>query len=232
MADSLLLDGVDNEIKFSLGGAGVVGAMTVAIVAKRGTNAEYTGLIGTFAGDEFGGRWWLATYTDAQLVFWTQPSGDSPAGSFEVADGWCILVASRDSGGTVRFSIYEYGTDTWTHTDAGGAQTNPAATADLLIVGNTSDAFFHGNVLIAGIWDMNLSDGAIEALDANTLDAWISAAPDELIRFDSMSALAAIVGTCSETSRVGTTLDTGDVPAGWTDDLGGETAPFASVTVR
>jgi hypothetical protein len=78
-----------------------------------------------------------------------------------------------------------------------------------------------------------LSDGTIETLITGYQE-WIDAAPVEAWRCDTMSAIQSFgtTGTSDESSRVGTTLDTGDVPSGWDDTLGGGGATPALRTVQ
>jgi len=76
-----------------------------------------------------------------------------------------------------------------------------------------------GNILIAAVWDSDLGDG-IASLSLETgLSAWVAAAPDEGWRFDKTSTITPFVGTSTQGASTGATLDSGDAPAGWSDDL-------------
>jgi hypothetical protein len=123
--------------------------------------------------------------------------------------------------GTVapRLHLYNYGTQTWTHANSASTAADGAGPASNIRIGHfNSSSYWQGNILIAGVWDTVLTDTQIEALITGH-QAWIDAAPKEAFRLDKLSGIVSMApsGTSTEVSRVGTTVDIGDAPAGWVE---------------
>ena len=220
MPDSLVFDGVDDFIRFSPGSADGTGAYTVVVIAKIVDSATFTNFFGFNNIDALFGK----MNTDpAEMV--VHPGNDPVLSSFTIdsADNWCVFGFSKADGvGQLgRFHRYIYDTTTWTHS-AGVQLAGPLpelAACTRIVLGARGDVagnFFNGNMLIAGWWDSELSDGDIENL-ADNQQAWVDAAPEEAWRLDTTSTITPFVGTSTEAARTGTTLDPGDAPSGWSD---------------
>ena len=226
MPNSLLLDGVDDYIRFTAGGADGLGSFTVVVAAKLvADEAAYKNFVGLNASDSLFGTNNLSPHNLA--AFYAAGGGAVSTFTAPASDGWCIYAYGRDNDSTGRFHKYVFDTDTWTH-EANGSFLNEGAITDIWI-GRTGDnqSYMDANFLIAGWWNSNLSDGAIEALESTTA-SWVAAAPAELYRFDTLGAITSLTGTSTEAARVGTSLDPGDAPNGWVDITGSVRSPSYS----
>ena len=219
MADSLLFDGSD-VITMSPGNWAGTGAVTAAAVVKLTTAATaYEAAIGFQSNydDGFFANWG-AVEDDAVAWF---DSANPSLSAFTLGDqeNWCLIAFCKPSGSdSGRFHKYVWDTTTWSHSDGDTATTSFAPGTSIYIgaAGLGGDYFLTGNILIAGVWDSELSDGAIEALIGGKT-AWNGA--DEAWRFDTLSTITSFATghASAETARTGTTVDTGDAPAGWSD---------------
>ena len=215
MADSLLFDGTDDAIDCDIGGTPTWGpGWCAAIFKATGSGDERIvsmnpatgagGLYRSSAGD-------ISTYV-----------GGACTGPAVANDIWYLVVCTKASGSaTPRFHVYNYNTTSWSHADgSGGLFENAAPGAEVHIGHEGLASYWTGNILIVGFGNSNPNDAAVEALDLETgLAAWEASDVVEAWRLDSMSAIQSFgtSGTADENARVGTSLDTGDVPAGWTD---------------
>lgn len=219
MPDSLLFDGLDDKIIFDDGNASHAGASTFICIAKLGDDAGFENMLG------------LNTPTTDCLVGTDNASprhlsvfpgsGAAMTSTFTVpsSDGWCVYGYSRPDDAAGKLHKYVYNTTTWTHESNATSTNDIADITDIVLgcAGNISQ-FFNGNMLIAGWWNSEVSDATIETLTSG-LSAWVSATPTEAWRLNTLSAISSFAagGTANETSRTGTTLDSGDAPTGWTD---------------
>jgi len=218
MPDSLLFNGTTNYIRFGPGTIVGTGPLTVVFIVKISTDAaDFKNFLGWNATDGFfqmgnANPRPLGTYTGANL--------ESSAFTVSATEGWIVVGFSVDDTGANigRFHKFVYG-GAWTHSAGDTNNINDLAACTAIYIGaHTAGTanFFPGNILIAGWWDSQLTDVAIEALAANQA-AWVAAAPTAAWRFDTLSPISSFVGSSNEVSRVGTTLDAGDAPAGWVD---------------
>ncbi len=215
MPDSLLFDGAGDFRDFSAGNVAGNGALTCAFILKKGLDSAWQNPGGWNALDA---HFFLSDIDRVTISDGT--NFQSSTTTLVVADGWAIVAATKAAGTvTPRLHIYKYGTDTWVHQNGAGTITNLAALSTYTI-GQSGQAFqdFNGNVLLDAVWDAELSDGALEALELS-LAAWVAAGPDELRRYDTAGTITPLVGTSTQTAGAGGTLDTGDAPAGWSDSL-------------
>jgi hypothetical protein len=234
MADSLFFDGIDDVIIAPIGGgAFAFGPGTIcAIVKLNFDSGAHTSPL--TAGTSDGARYGL--YRDPSELMDLVLDGTEATSTtgITVAQGWQLLAWTKATGSVAPQSYrYVYDTTTWTRVASGTSQANSSTPAtQFQIGGGNSASFWDGNILIAGVWNTVLSQATIDTLIIGYQD-WIDAAPVEAWRLDSMSALQSFgtTGTADESSRTGTTLDTGDVPAGWDDTLGGLTPPYVSISV-
>ena len=236
--DSLLCDGVDDYVALDGGDLNTnIDAYSMLVVMKRGSDSTFDGVCyggASGAGAKVG--FGIEPSSDNILCDTADVGQCATAGAGSksntitslVANGWCVLGYTKPAGATAipRMHKYNYGTTTWSHEAGSELMNNVAANLDTFYagawmdsIGNPSD-FFIGNLGLAAFWLSNLgSDGAVESTVSNLLsmNSWIAAGPDELIRFNTMSAISATVGNMQEFTRNGTTLDVGDMPAGWTE---------------
>jgi hypothetical protein len=222
MPDSLLFDGTDDEIIFSLGGAGfVMGPGTMAAIVKVvGDPLDYVSIFQV--GSSTAARNALYRDSTERLTgLYSTAESDVAAITLQEANNWQLIAVTKASGTVAaRGHRYVYDSTTWTHSDSASAVADSSTPTTSLTIGDRPGAAnnWSGNILIAGVWNTVLSDSAIEALITGT-QAWVDAAPLEAWRLDTMSAISSFgtSGTADETSRSGTTLDTGNAPAGWSD---------------
>lgn len=217
MPDSLLFDGNDDKIVFSLGNFAATGAYSIGIILKRTSDAAY---------HEF---WYVDAATDLELFYDNNgrpdlylttdhyfQSGADPI--LAAADGWALQVVTKAAGTvTPKSYLYKYTAAGWTRSTATVTLANISTPVSLVVGDNSSGSITApGNILLVGVWDSELSQANIDTLITGT-QAWVDLAPDELFRFDTTGTITSLTGTGAETSRVGTTLDAGDAPSGWVD---------------
>jgi hypothetical protein len=251
--DSLLLDGVDDFLDFTAGGlGGVLTACSMLAVIKRLDDTTFDGVFyggptSTKSKVGFSVRDTDVLYSDTVVTGgWAAGAGAGASGTSTTgvltANGWVICGVTKAAGSdTPRYHKYNFGTTTWTHengdTDMGdttGSINQYFAGAWKDTIGDPDD-FFNGNLGLIAVWKSDLgSDGAVEAAISNELllADWVAAAPDELLRFDRTSAITSLTGSMTENLRVGTTLDTGDMPSGWSDALAGAGPPSKNPDFR
>ena len=219
MPDSVLFDGSTSRIV--LGKGAVVGAArTVAVVCKYvATTPDIMTLVGHDAAQNRFGAWIGGT----RAANWdgTQDD-DAPSGSLAAIDTWQILVYTRSTG---QGRHHRYNGTAWRHDDGAAAASTDWSIASTLMLGREGSGiggeYWNGNLLIFGWKNADTTDLGVEVL-ANGYQAWKDFGFVEGVRLDALSGLSTFVagGTMAESSRVGTTLDTGDVPAWWNDTLG------------
>ena len=220
MADSLLFDG-DDRREFEPGRFAGTGAFSIATIVKRtGWTAAYAFVlrIDSVAPDALplgiidSGSGVFSTFDGSTERNWT------PTVPIATADEWFLFGISKAAGTTTpRGHVYRYSTDTWEHGDYNGTIGN-YPTPIGLVWAEASGESWVGNILIGGVWDSVLSDATFETLHVSKT-AWTLAAPDEAKRFNTAGTIAPFIGTGTQVVSVGATLDTGDAPAGWIDDL-------------
>jgi hypothetical protein len=217
MPDSLLFDGIDDRITFTMGSLLFTGAWTFGYVLKKTSTGE-----SNYGLDVYGtNRRAIGTDNNGRAFvsgIYMQGAGGDPI--LLSSDGWGIMVCRKAAGTVVpTFSLYKFDSNVWAHSTSTAAATfaNSSALANIY-VGNIQEGTipFEGNILIAGFWDSQLSQASIETLKNGT-QTWIDLAPQELLRLNTTSSITATVGTSTESARTGTTLDAGDAPAGWAD---------------
>jgi hypothetical protein len=136
---------------------------------------------------------------------------------------WQLIGVTHQAGTTIpRFHRWPIG-GAWTHVDAAGAVTHPnvPGVVDQIILGaaGANGAFAQDAEIAWAALLPPLSDSNFEAIgtflssqavyDLGALNLW------NLNQADVGTAVADLVGTASEVSRVGTSVVSGDDPAGW-----------------
>jgi hypothetical protein len=225
MPDSLIFDNNDDRIIFEGLPANLgVGALTIMFIVKRrlGFSGNYDSFLNWNAQD--GGM--MLNSQDPQQLVGGYFGATTASGTFLYNETtWIMLGYGKVAGLVVpRFHKYSWATGTHSHGGSVGGDSlqNFEALTSALIGDSVPFPGQHpdSNILIAGIWNSLLSDATVETLVTGK-QAWIDAAPAVAWRFDTMAAISALVGTSTQTSRVGTTLDVGDAPAGWVDGPAG-----------
>jgi hypothetical protein len=226
MADSLLFDGTDDYIQFSVGGVSSSGAYTVAIAAK--ITADDTAFRDLIAW-EFEGNASLGfeNASPARLNVYGGSGPNVATSTFTcpASDGWCIYAWSRANGGGGKLHKYVWGTDTWTHESNATVIAADAAGRITIGANDGPSQYLDANILIAAWWNSELADGTIETL-VDGRPAWVAASPVECWRLDTLSSISSLTGSSTESTRVGTTLDTDDAPSGWIDEEVGASAGY------
>ena len=222
MSDSLLFDGDGGATgdcrAFSAGSLAASGALSLAFVVKP---------VGAFSGFDFLVNWNPdgsfnpsagITLNGGVLTAWDGSSPDR-TGPTLVTDEWWLIGYSKATGTvTPRYHTYRYSTTTHAHGNFSGTNANWTALSTIRLMHAAGEAF-PGNLLIGAGWDSELSDAAFEALAVGGLQAWENAAPDEGWRFDTTGTITPFAGTSTQTDSQNETLDVGDAPAGWSDEL-------------
>jgi hypothetical protein len=233
MPDSLLLDGTDDYLQFSPGAATIgAGPITLAMILKRNSTLWNCWVAAHTSGGS-NTNLWIGELTDNSYSLPNRIMMEIGGGAFGQslttgtvvnADNWCLVAATKASGAVApRYHRYKYDTAAWIHGAATGGTVGDGtalASSGSIRFGQAEGIdFFAGNMLVFGVWNSVLDDATLETLTPG-IQAWIDAEPLELLRFDRTSTITSLVGTAAETTRVGTTLDTGDAPAGWSDVIG------------
>jgi len=222
MADSVLFTPASSgRIECNKGGWSGTGAITLAAVMKHTTGTDQ-GVCGLHSG-AFNLGACISMDSSGNVTFESNVGGTFDVGdAITTANGWVIVAISRAAGSSIP-RVHIYRDPTWRHADMGGAVGDATSTTGFVIGAlDPGEAFLNGNVLIAAGWDSALSDGAIVNLK-DGYQAWIDAAPVELIRCNAASGLVSTAtgGSMSETGRTNTSVATGDVPSWWSDTLSG-----------
>lgn len=221
--DSLYLDGVDDDIVFSIGNGDITGAITFAAILKRRVSSDTDCIFMKTDGTNTHG---LLINSFDNHVRWISGNADSITAVL-AADGWVLVAVTKASGSVApRYHFYKWLTNTWTHENSSTSVVDPpSAPTGVYHLGNYNNIFLlDGSMLIAGVWDRVLSDVEIQTLKDGQ-KAWFDAAPKEAWRLNSASSISSFAPSAAsvESSRVGTTLDTLNSPPLWSDlvpDLG------------
>jgi hypothetical protein len=217
MPDSVTFDGTVDFYRYTMGSLAGTGAISAVAIILPTDFANYNWVITRNFGAAGGMP--LGYNTAGQLKYYTGTTdGDDEVSGPTIPSGfeWYLIGVTKAAGTvTPDFHMYRYSTDTWTHQAATGPVANYSAWSNCSFA-ESSGEFFQGNGLIFGVWDVELTQGDVEAL-VTGLGAWKTAAPDLGVRFDAISAPDIFSGTSTlATSNTGT-LDTGEAPAGWSD---------------
>lgn len=217
MSGSLTFDGVTGLLKLSMGNWAGTSAHTLACVIKRNEQTQFD--IFMHPHDSVGSAFLC---DNNGLLYHAGAVDDYPnAGpTIGTADNWVLVAFSKAAGSDVgTFDYYKWDTTTWTHYVGQTAVADMASLTALWLSRDDLPAAM--NMLIAGVWDTQLSTATINTLNNGT-QAWIDAAPKELWRCDKGRDIKSLAGTSAESSRTGVTLNTGAQPKGWIDLPGGD----------
>lgn len=136
------------------------------------------------------------------------------------ANKWWLLAGSKANGNVAgRFHLYDYAADAWTHeagvtTVANG--TVPATRGNIGVAQDESTAPFNGDIAVAAVWNVVLSDSQIEALAYDLLSWHAPSQPKALWVLDQDAISQGIVDRsgngADQSSITGTSLGTSSVP--------------------
>lgn len=168
---------------------------------------------------------------DNEIAFW---NGDdhSVTNANVISGNWMMFVVRKAAGSqTPRFSVYDLGTDSWTHVNGGSSLSNassgPGASGTVRFSSQNS-RFFDGRVALRAVWSNITGPGGAWTADAtgdtaiensgldDSTQNWISATPDALWLFN-QAETSDDVGDLSgnganQISVDGTSVVTGDDP--------------------
>lgn len=229
------------------GGANMTGAMTIAFVGKRNTAAgsAHAFLAGQDSGGNF--QWEVAaTSASSQVYFFNNANGQggisASSNTQMTGANWYIVVWTKASG-TVqgRLHRYSFAAGTWQHEAA--ANFDSGAPANLASIASGHISFgeavdvddLDGRIAVAGTWTSAMTDPQVEALSTNLKTSdWKNhaVAPVGLWEFNralntadltdltanAQTATSTITSTTDHSGIAGTTIISGDDPAGWTFD--------------
>jgi len=132
---------------------------------------------------------------------------------------WQVLAVSKATGTVAaRFHKYLYSTDAHSHENDDATVANSSAPTTNVYLGTdgtvTVDGL-DGDLLIAAVWDVVLSDAQFEALPFS-LAAWFAVQPKGLWLLDQDTTAQKVLdltgGGANETALAGTTIGTASVP--------------------
>jgi len=203
----------------SIGACGFAfGPGTVATILRRTTDGTVQVVV--FIGNNaVGERHQFALLNDDTIQLRLTAGSVTSSTTVTSAMGWVLIAASKASGtATPRFHKYVYSTNAWTHEDGGGTEGNNGAPSGDAYVGNyvNFDAGMRGDIAVAGIWNVVLTDAQVESL-AFTLAGWFAAAqPKGLWVLDQNSTAQNVMdlsgGGAILNARIGTSVSTSSVP--------------------
>jgi hypothetical protein len=226
-------DGVDDVLDCATGALATSTFGTQAILVKRnGTGNWHTFLAMHNSGGSAVNQ--FAYDSSNNAVWWID--GVTVSGPAAVAtSAWGLVVVRKATGtSTPRFSVYDFGTSTWTHANASGTRPNwaaPGASGTVRFRWETFD-LLNARVAVRAAWNTvkwNANPGGDSALESaglhTSLQAWHDATPDAGWVFNQASTGTAVTdwtgGGADQTSITGTNVITDDDPPGFNFSLGG-----------
>ena len=172
-------DGVDDEIRCSIGSCNI-GFGTFAVILKRGAINAWHAPIGIH--NSSGTATFTIEISNGNLLKLNRDGGAAASTStFTVlaTDGWVLLAATKATGtATPRFHKYVFSTGVWTHQNGDATLANGgSATGGTVRFGEWQDTDdLNARLACGGIWGTALSDTAVEDL-ALTFDNWTGSSP-------------------------------------------------------
>lgn len=219
-----VFDGVDDEVRFPITAAtNLTGAFTLAAVVKLTGTPGWESVISNHDSGE-------VAKADMELGPSTPNTNISCAVNHltrqstlavTVANGWLICVVTKAAGTTTsRAHRFIFG-GSWAHGDTSGGPDGNAGTqtGGTIRLGEWEDTDdLTGKLAVCAEWSVALSDAEVEALSANlrTTD-WLNHAvsPAWVVEPGQNTPVEDMVGSSDSSVINGTTIDTGDDPAGW-----------------
>lgn len=228
-------DGVDDALSTATGALSTNAFGTFAALVRRTALAEWQTALGLHSSAGVG----LNLFGVAggnQSVLYHANGTESTGPLISDTTNWRLIVVRKASGtATPRFSVYNYGTGTWTHANGSAALPNwtaPGTGGSVRFIFGLFDPF-QGRIAARAAWNTvrwtadAAGDAALAAAGLeDALQSWIDADPDACWHFNQPVATAVADltgGGADQTSITGTTAITGDDPPGFSFALGGST---------
>jgi hypothetical protein len=213
----------NSEIRCAIGACNLIGALSMAMIAKKNADGVWQALMGNHDSGDLG-RPSTEFNPSNQFVFdVATASANSGATTLTIADGWVLVGVSKATGTvTPRLHIYKGGV--WTHAAMSGSVGNPATQA-----GGTVRFFeyqdsddFNGWIAVAGQCPSELADATFETLVDTNRVAWDAAfAAGGVWEFDDNPLVDySAAGTANEIVRTAT-APSSDNPGFYTIGTGG-----------
>jgi hypothetical protein len=180
-------DGTNDEIRVAIGNCNITGAITMAAIFRRGATGAYHGIV---ALHQSGGtaEYSLEISDSTNQVDFTGITSwpDAGGGLGLTAVGWyCVTVTKAAGTSTPRGTVYAYSTNTQARSNGNTTLADQTSVSGGTVrFGEWQDVDdFEGDLLVAGIWNRQLSDAEVDLLPF-ALNAWVSAAPSGLWLFE------------------------------------------------
>lgn len=210
-------NGTTDDITLSIGQCGfAINPGTIACIAYKKTDGSYQTFISTGV-DENG--WAFQVDNNNNLIFDNASGGSTGNVTMTVADGWCLVAITKESGATViRTHRYIYNTGIWTHIDSSSTLTDLGVPSRFHL-GDYGSAGIDGytrRLLIAAVWNRVLTDIELEGM-TDSLVKWIRMYPKGLWVLNQSSVnipLEDVTGNgANQTSITGTSISSIADPA-------------------
>ena len=231
-------NGTSDILNTDVGGASGMVYGTVATLVKFNTVTGFRdwAMLHTSGGSY---AWAPLTLTNFSTLSMDNNGAGAESGINPGTSSWKLIVARKASGtATPRFSVYDYGSSTWTHAAGANtlanAATAPGSGGTIRFNFQDSDDFFGGRIAARAFWSNSLpwaatTGGDTDIEGAGLEDAaanWLSNSPTVFQLFNQASVSDLVLdlsttGTADEVSRTGTTVITGAPPAGFDFSVGG-----------
>lgn len=222
-------DGVDDEIRCAIGNCNQTGALTLAVMFKRGTTATVWGTL-------------IANHNPANQVKCGLETSGTAANGVEFYNGvsastsgvnalpanttdWVIVAVTKQAGTSLpRFHVKNVTTGTaWLHVNGTLSPLADCATqaGGTVRFGEWNDGDdFTGQLALAGEWNVALTDAQTEALATNKRTGdWVlhPVPPVAVWNFNqaTVTPVQDLIDGAHETVVQGTTVVTGQDPPGW-----------------
>lgn len=212
-------NGTADGVTLSLGALGVAfGPSTVAIIADQTADAVvqkepfYAGAATT------GATRWILRHETTGGVGIQLGASTATAPTCTWRGGWRLIAVTKATGTVApRFHQYDYGAGTWTHENAAGTLGNSGIPATSATIGSRPGGTnaFNGDIEIAGVWDVAMTDDQVEAL-AFSLSPWFAAQPKGLWLLDQAATTQSVPdisgGGANQSALSGTAVATNHPP--------------------
>jgi hypothetical protein len=226
-------DAVDDGIRCAVGAAGVTGPSSMLLLAKVLGDGSWQGGMGLWTSGN------TPTITLQRSDSLTTPansiryvltqSSDVGAITWNVAAGWVLIGFSKASGSAIpTMHLYSFSSGLWTHTAAAAAIANGTSVAGGTIrFGIQGTDTGNMRIAAAAVYDVALTNANVDAITAaglktSSLYRAAGTTPKGLWEFNQASTATNVVdltgGGADQNAITGTTVITGDDPAGWTFD--------------
>jgi hypothetical protein len=221
---SYLFDGVDDQIRTSIGGQNFNTAVTMVTLCKfaAGRDGAWNGLT-TCMTSGGAGRGYGIDKTAANKVGFLNDGSAARVTTTTTtsADNWCLHVATKATGTvTPKYHRYKFDTTTWvTGENFDGTVANPTTPGGTGLVQLGGDSgggdWFSGRLAVIAYWNSVLTDPQILTLISTFTRAnWLSLTPTGLWDATDQFATDQTGNGATRTLLTGTTSDADD-PTGW-----------------